>query len=674
MPTDAAPPDVACDAPDRTWRGVRRFSADCYTHRSHGRPRHDRRLAAGAASSARILTVALPHATSLPGRRALLTAGLGLFLFDAAHFLAYTVGRFDHPVPWYLGESLASSWLDVAALLLVCLHDVCFAALALVAWTAVATVLSLPRRRASRLATGAALALPLAVYLASGDGVRRLVTPWLAAPALALGAGAARRTVRRLLARPPNQRGPLLRWLAVATGVGLLLVDERLLPGLYAPLHLGAAAAGVICFEWAARRPGAGSVRPYLPAALGLAGLTLAPLGRGALPAIHTVAVQHGTGVRHDSRLAFELVRLATPRRTPAPPPASAGKGVSWQGPAPHVLVIGWDGVRHDATSLARSPRFPGHDTTPFLKRLAATGVSFDRAYSPTATTYTSLATVFTSELTLREGKPCQRVRRERPDLLPDVFRRAGYATLCDFPYAGSHLDCLAAGCESVRDSRDRRRMFAGLLDWLATNDRPTFAFLHLTETHDPYVGWDDDLASRTPGWTAYERSVRGVDEATAAFHATVEATSRRPVVWVLLSDHGEGLGDHGYRMHDASVHESQVRVPLVLAGLPVPSRRVTEPVGLAWLFDTLRPLARTEPKGPTLPVLGAAPARRVFLATRRWVGVVDGRFKYVEDRGTGAAWLFDLETDPGETLDAASRAPGLRDELGRALRDRFPD
>ena len=69
----------------------------------------------------------------------------------------------------------------------------------------------------------------------------------------------------------------------------------------------------------------------------------------------------------------------------------------------------------------------------------------------------------------------------------------------------------------------------------------------------------------------------------------------------------------------------------------------------------------------------GIQPARPLFLANRTWLGVVDGHHEYVEDRGTGAAWLFDLAADPGETRDARA-APEVREALRRALRERFPD
>jgi arylsulfatase A-like enzyme len=57
----------------------------------------------------------------------------------------------------------------------------------------------------------------------------------------------------------------------------------------------------------------------------------------------------------------------------------------------------------------------------------------------------------------------------------------------------------------------------------------------------------------------------------------------------VVTSDHGEGLNEHGWWMHGVSVHEGELRVPLIVK-LPgqTTARVVTTPTQLADLVPTL--------------------------------------------------------------------------------------
>ena len=49
-------------------------------------------------------------------------------------------------------------------------------------------------------------------------------------------------------------------------------------------------------------------------------------------------------------------------------------------------------------------------------------------------------------------------------------------------------------------------------------------------------------------------------------------ARARGEVLVVVLSDHGEGLGEHGERVHGFFVYETTLRVPLLLRGPGIPA------------------------------------------------------------------------------------------------------
>ena len=57
----------------------------------------------------------------------------------------------------------------------------------------------------------------------------------------------------------------------------------------------------------------------------------------------------------------------------------------------------------------------------------------------------------------------------------------------------------------------------------------------------------------------------------------------------VVLSDHGESLGEHGENQHGYTLHRGVLRVPLVLSGPEIPRKLVIdEPVGLVDVAPTL--------------------------------------------------------------------------------------
>ncbi len=167
---------------------------------------------------------------------------------------------------------------------------------------------------------------------------------------------------------------------------------------------------------------------------------------------------------------------------------------------------------------------------------------------------------------------------------------------------------------------------------------------------------------------------------------------------FALTSDHGENIGDHGLMDHQASVHETLLRVPLVLKDPGQrDGRRVDGVVQVHDLAPTLLARAGTafaQPvHGRPLPVDGE-PGRDVavaeYLAFFPSMELVRKRFPGLDvtsvDRGfrsargsddlklivdtRGREELFDLRADPGETADLAADRP---EDVAR-LRAQLPD
>src|SRR4029450_6182633 len=124
---------------------------------------------------------------------------------------------------------------------------------------------------------------------------------------------------------------------------------------------------------------------------------------------------------------------------------------------------------------------------------------------------------------------------------------------------------------------------------WLdGAKDKPVFLFFHVYEPHAPYDP-PEPFKSRYP--LAYDGEIAAADAAVGTLLDALEKTGvyDRAVV-VVLSDHGEGLGEHGEDEHGILLYRWALHVPL-LVKLPGSARagtRVTAPVETIDLLPTV--------------------------------------------------------------------------------------
>jgi Tfp pilus assembly protein PilF len=200
---------------------------------------------------------------------------------------------------------------------------------------------------------------------------------------------------------------------------------------------------------------------------------------------------------------------------------------------------------------------------------------------------------------------------------------------------------------------------------------RPFFLFLHLYEPHTPYDP-PEPFASRYRD-SPYDGEIAAADAAVGRFLAELKRLGvyDRAVV-ALMSDHGEGLGEHGENQHGIFLYRTTLQVPLLvkLPGGRLGGRRVDAPARLIDLFPTLVELAGLPvPAGldgaallplPPPEAPGTAAAPRAAYAEAYYgrihfgwseltslVGGPGGRFHYIE---APQPELYDLAADPGET------------------------
>ena len=151
-------------------------------------------------------------------------------------------------------------------------------------------------------------------------------------------------------------------------------------------------------------------------------------------------------------------------------------------------------------------------------------------------------------------------------------------------------------------------------------------------------------------------------------------------------SDHGEGLGDHGAPYHGTDLSNSQLQVPLVIAGPGIAPARHAEVTGLVNVAPTLLELAGFEVPKDQLEGVSLASLLRgerasddqggyAFAAMVKDRSVSEARTAIMRGRwkliiGPQGPELYDTTADPGELRNLAGSSPALAD-LKRLLRER---
>lgn len=368
--------------------------------------------------------------------------------------------------------------------------------------------------------------------------------------------------------------------------------------------------------------------------------------------------------------------------------------------PHPDVVVVTIDTLRADQTRL-----YGGETSLPNLENAAARGVVFEWAFTPSNNTRQSLSSIMTGLSPARlRGRVVEFGLRLDPRhvLVAERFRAAGYATagfLCCVNHMGGRKKIgLDRGLETVAYQRDGDRLDDLAAAWVRASSgeaRPRFLWVHFFDPHD----WKWQFRAR-PGLDRsadardrYRQAIERTDRFLAPILGAVK-DGRRPTILVVASDHGEGLGDHRALNHASDLYNSQLRVPLVIAGPGVGRpRRVQEPVGLLDLAPTLLDLAGFEPPG--MPAMdarsfahlvrdpggrgardpsSAAEAYAVMVRDRSIArtgrALVAGRHKLIEIEGRKPE-LYDVVQDPAEARNLSRKMPGLLDELTTRLRRR---
>ncbi|HEX7254116.1 MAG TPA: sulfatase-like hydrolase/transferase [Thermoanaerobaculia bacterium] len=358
------------------------------------------------------------------------------------------------------------------------------------------------------------------------------------------------------------------------------------------------------------------------------------------------------------------------------------GVGVS---PGAPVFLISVDTLRADHLPIYGYTAVE----TPNLDRFAKDAIVFDNAVSHVPLTLPSHACLFTGLLPFQHGVRDNLGYRlaKSHETLATFLKKNGYATgAAVSAVVLDHASGIAEGFDFYEDSIESRQTAEAigrvqrpgdqteklLEDWIEKQrtGSPLFAFLHLYEPHAPYEPPEPFRARYAAH--PYDGEIATSDAIVGRFLDFLKKKKLyESALVVFLSDHGEGLGDHGEDEHGLLLYRESIWVPLIvkLPGAALAGKRVSRPAEIADVFPTVAAvIGRPSPPrlgGLSLVALArGGENRRIYSETLYprfhfgWsdlAALTDDRYQYIE---APRPELYDWKNDPGEKKDLASGLP----------------
>ncbi len=411
---------------------------------------------------------------------------------------------------------------------------------------------------------------------------------------------------------------PLLVDLPLALLLALPILALRKVLAGRPPLFLRVAAlySGLMVFDWVrVRNRDLGSGLAWVIAIAGAAAITLIfrrgssrEVPRRSLPwlAILAVACVAGIPLYQHVRQARSISRL---------PAAAPG--------ARNVLVIVIDTLRADHLSTYGYTRA----TSPNFDRLAAQGVLFENAMSPSSWTLPAHASLLTGLYPHQHGATYLGASLgPHFPTLGEAFQRLGYRTAgfsastyffsrrtgmgrgfihfeddfespaSAFPqtFYGERLEQVLYRLHIAKDRigrRNARQISRHALRWMESDHRhPFFVFMNFYDAHDPYLppepylhrftklphpagpipqtwDWFKSLTpqQRQGEMDAYDGAIQYVDTELGEFFQQLHRRGLDDnTLVVITSDHGEEFNEHGFMDHLNALYRELIHVPLL--------------------------------------------------------------------------------------------------------------
>ncbi len=349
-----------------------------------------------------------------------------------------------------------------------------------------------------------------------------------------------------------------------------------------------------------------------------------------------------------------------------------------------NFVLIGIDTLRFMNLGTYGYPR----NTSPFIDHLASEGLVFDNCIAPAIPTHPGFTTILSGVHPLRHGIVSHAGTRAYPDnlpWLPEILASNSYFTVAVDNLATTqpspwfkrgfkrYADTSAYNDITAEEVNEKLEGVIPELKEKVDDGTPYFLFMHYWDTHTPYHPPSpfDKLFYKGDPRLPHSRDV------AAAVHRVVEDLAQNGLmddtVLMVLSDHGEGLGEHRIYYDHHGLYEQTVHVPLIVYGPGlVKSTRVDALCQHTDVAPTVLQLAGISYEkygldGANLLNLldGSIPYSYVISMENTWQAslmVRTSRYKLITTvkeenlygRPPGFKELYDLKKDPGETVNLA--------------------
>ena len=379
-----------------------------------------------------------------------------------------------------------------------------------------------------------------------------------------------------------------------------------------------------------------------------------------------------------------------------------------------NILLIGVDTLRRDALTPYGAPE----NVTPNLEAMTEFATTFNQARSQAPWTLPSFASMVTGRVPSEIGATIYTgVLPERANLISEVLLPEGYATatICSNTWLGNEQSGFHQGVEELwfRVEGLADVSVEQAKDFIARSiDRDWFCFLHFIDPHAPYLppaefaeltvdpfynGVYKESFGQIELWKSGDymppdediqhifnlqrAEVSHVDSALGNLFAFLEENGElEDTLIIFAADHGEEFFEHGGFEHGHSQYDELVHMPLIVRGDGFPEgERIDTCVGNFDIFPTILTWL-----GMELPddldgvplqdvIAGDVGNDRIIFGEDNTRGTlrkfcVQWPYKCILDYVTGDRMLFNLEDDPGETIDISGDDPELTRELTAAI------
>jgi arylsulfatase A-like enzyme len=353
-------------------------------------------------------------------------------------------------------------------------------------------------------------------------------------------------------------------------------------------------------------------------------------------------------------------------------------------------------GKRNVVTVILESTRAqsttPYHEdlnTTPFLDELAEQSVVAERAYAVVPHTSKALVSTLCGVAPPLDTKNTE----AEPDVIPaqclaDLLKREGYNTgyfqSATEKFERRRMLVENFGYEDFApvDSMDKKGFekanYFGYEDdimlepsrkWLQANGDEPFLATYLTVTpHHNYTvpsRYGKKKFVQDEELNSYLNTLRYQDFFLKnLFDQYKELGLYEDTIFVIMGDHGEGFGEHGFRQHDNTIYNEGIRIPLIVHDPKrfEEGRRIEAPVNEQDVLPTVTDMLGYEIAGGIYPgssILSPPEDRPLMLSCyqeNRCLASIKGDEKYVYYYGNKPEEFFDLSEDPHERENLADQ------------------